>query len=80
MQHITYVMFSYIKELTGTHEPIQEIMMVFLISERRTTMLCSVTCTVYVTCHFTYVALCYVAYIMLGYICNIMLHLYVMPF
>ena len=44
------------------------------------TMLCSVTCTVYVTCYFTYVALCYVAYIMLGYICNIMLHLYVMPF
>ena len=41
---------------------------------------CSVTCTVYVTCYFTYVALCYVAYIMLGYICNIMLHLYVMPF
>ena len=43
-------------------------------------LLCSVTCTVYVTCYFTYVALCYVAYIMLGYICNIMLHLYVMPF
>ena len=45
-------------------------------------MLCSVTCTVYVTCYFTYVALFYVAYtcIMLGYICNIMLHQYVMPF
>ena len=43
-------------------------------------LLFSVTCTVYVTCYFTYVALCYVAYIMLGYICNIMLHLYVMPF
>ena len=33
-------------------------------------MLFSVTCTVYVTCYFTNVALCYVAYIMLGYICN----------
>ena len=44
------------------------------------TMLCSVTCTVYVTYYFTCVALCYVAYIMLGYICNFMLHLYVMPF
>ena len=40
----------------------------------------SVTCSVYVTCYFTYVALCYVAYIMLGFMCNIMLHLYVMPF
>ena len=28
---------SSIKELTNTHEPIQEIMMVFLFSERRTT-------------------------------------------